>query len=70
MVEVSDMLEKSRIDLETKRLALIGEEAAIGTRLERLHEDVEVVMRRERHAQDVYRDRKDELASLSQVNGH
>lgn len=70
MVEVAETLDRSRIDLETKRLALVGEEAAIGSRLEGLREDVEVVMRRERHAQDVYRDRRDELASLGQVNGH
>ncbi len=51
-------------------MALVGEEIAIEGRLERLREDVAVVMRRERHAQEVYRERKDELEGFGPVNGY
>jgi len=65
MVDAHDALEKARIDLDTKRVVSVGEEAAIGSRLEKLREEVAAVSKRERWAQDLYRERKDELDALS-----
>jgi len=42
----------------------VNEEAAIGGRLEKLREEVESVSRRERWAQELYRERRDELEGL------
>lgn len=64
MVDMSETLEKTRIDLDTKRNVLVGEDAAMSGRLEKLREEVEAVMRRERFAQDVYRENRQELAGL------
>lgn len=57
-------MEKAKIDLETKRNASYGEDAAISGRLERLRSEVEGVMRRERQAQEVYRERRNELQAI------
>jgi len=64
MVDAHDALEIARIDLDTKRVVSVGEEAAIGSRLEKLREEVAAVSKRERWAQDLYRERKDELDAL------
>lgn len=64
MVDAHEALEKARIELNTKRIVAVGEEAAMGGRLERLREEVEAVSRRERGAQEVYRERKDELDAM------
>jgi pre-mRNA-splicing factor CDC5/CEF1 len=65
LVDAHEALEKSRIDLDTKRVVSAGEEAAIGSRLEKLREEVAAVSKRERWAQELYRERKEELDSLS-----
>lgn len=65
LMEAHEALEKARIDFGTKRLASVGEEVAIGSRLEKLREEVEAVSRRERWAQELYRERKEELDSLA-----
>ena len=65
MIDAHDALERARIDLDTKRIVSVGEEAAVMSRLEKLREEVESVSRRERWAQDLYRERKEELDALS-----
>lgn len=50
--------------LEAFRLLQISEEAAIGSRLEGLREEVGFITRREREAQELYRARKAELDEL------
>ena len=70
MVDISEVLQTTRIELDTKRNVLVGEEAAVGGRLEKLREEVEAVMRRERFAQDVYRERRGELAGLADGEGN
>lgn len=65
MMDAHEALEKARIDLDTKRMVSVGEEAAIGSRLEKLREEVEAVSKRERWAQELYRERKDESDALS-----
>lgn len=71
IVEAADALEKARLGLDTARTAQIAEEAAVGSRLERLREEVAFVSRREREAQDSYRERREELEALGSgtVNG-
>ena len=71
ILEASEALEKAKISLDTFQSLQIAEEAAIPRRLESLRDEVAFVSRREREAQDVYRARKEELASLSSsfVNG-
>lgn len=69
-VEAADALEKAKIELETKYVAQMNEEAAISARLERHREEVQTVLRRERAAQDAYKQAKAELEELSVVNGH
>lgn len=63
-VEAAGALEKAKMELETKHNASYGEDAAISSRLERLRSEVEGVMRRERQAQEVYRERRSELQAL------
>lgn len=63
-VDAHDALHKRHIELSTKRLASVNEEAAVGGRLEKLREEVESVSRRERWAQELYRERRDELEAL------
>ncbi|MCJ1477679.1 Pre-mRNA-splicing factor cef1 [Lambiella insularis] len=65
IVEAADALEQARISLDTARTMQIGEEAAVGRRLEGLREEVGFVMRREREAQVEYRARREELEGLS-----
>jgi len=62
--DAHEALDKQRIELSTKRLASVNEEAAIGGRLEKLREEVESVSRRERWAQELYRERRDELEGI------
>lgn len=71
IVEAADALEKARVSLDTFRTLQIAEEAAIPRRLESLREEVNLVSKREREAQEVYRTRKEELEGLSNgVNGY
>ncbi|KAL8678875.1 MAG: hypothetical protein Q9186_004810 [Xanthomendoza sp. 1 TL-2023] len=71
IVEASEALGKEKISLDTFRTLQIAEEAALPRRLEALREEYVVVQKREREAQELYRSRKEELASLSGglVNG-
>lgn len=71
MVEASEALEKEKISLDTFRTLQIAEEAALPRRLEALREEYTMVQKREREAQELYRSRTEELASMSQglVNG-
>ena len=48
----------------------IGEEAALGERLERLREEAQKVQRRERELQEDYRAVKQELLAVGGLNGH
>ncbi|KAL9610800.1 MAG: hypothetical protein Q9167_004500 [Letrouitia subvulpina] len=68
IVEASEALEKERISLDSFRTLQIAEEAALPRRLEALREEVAIVQKREREAQELYRVRTEELAGLS--NGH
>lgn len=70
--EAADALETATNSLDAFRTLQIAEEASIATRLERLREEVTFINRREREAQELYRERKDELdllVSASKVNG-
>ena len=71
MVEASEALEKEKIMLDSYRTMQIAEEAALPRRLEALREEYMFVQKREREAQEVYRSRVDELASMDSglVNG-
>lgn len=63
--EAADYLAKTRIDLDTARAAQVSEDAAVRDRLERLREEVGLVNRLEREAQETYRERRSELEGLS-----
>lgn len=70
ITEAHDALEKIAIDLEGLHTLKIGEEVGIARRLESLRDEVTLVTRREREAQELYRARKEELESLvPAVNG-
>lgn len=62
--EAAEYLEKVRIETETARVAQVAEDATLGDRLEGLREEVGFVRRREREAQEVFRERREELAGL------
>ncbi|KAF2166019.1 hypothetical protein M409DRAFT_66913 [Zasmidium cellare ATCC 36951] len=64
IVEASEALANTRLDVEVSRQAQVAEEAGIQGRLEKLREEVALVSRREREAQDVYRARKEELEGM------
>ena len=64
IIETAADLEKAKMELDTARTMQIAEDAAIWSRLERLREEVHVVSRREREAQEDYRSRKEELDDL------
>ena len=67
IVEASEALEKERISLNTFRTLQVAEEAALPSRLETLREEVAFVKKREKEAQELYRIRREELASLQQA---
>ncbi|KAL9033042.1 MAG: hypothetical protein Q9214_007698 [Letrouitia sp. 1 TL-2023] len=71
IVEASEALEKECTSLDSFRTLQIAEEAALPRRLEALREEVAIIQKREREAQESYRIRAEELASLSNglVNG-
>lgn len=58
------MLERTKIEAETLRIAQAAEEAALSERLEKLRNEVSLVSRIEREAQELYRERKRELDEL------
>lgn len=61
-------LAKAHNALSGLRALAVAEDVAIRSRLDALREQVAVVARREREAQEIYRMRRDELAELS--NGY
>ncbi|KAL8730702.1 MAG: hypothetical protein Q9166_003894 [cf. Caloplaca sp. 2 TL-2023] len=65
IVEASEALEKEKISLDTFQTLQIAEEAALPRRLEALREEYMFVQKREREAQELYRSRTEELASMS-----
>ncbi|TGZ85081.1 hypothetical protein EX30DRAFT_361000 [Ascodesmis nigricans] len=65
IMEASEALNKTRIELDSFRTLQISEEGAIPRRLEALKEEAEFVERREREAQEIYRRRKEELDSIA-----
>jgi len=62
--EAAAALETTKRDLNTKRDIYAAEGAALAGRLEGLRAEVEAVMRRERRAQQLWKDRSDELNAL------
>lgn len=65
ITDASDALSKAAYSLDSFRTLQISEEAAISRRLEGLRSELGFVSRREREAQELYRERTNELASLS-----
>ncbi|EMC91660.1 hypothetical protein BAUCODRAFT_27935 [Baudoinia panamericana UAMH 10762] len=57
-------LEDVRREGDTARYALVAEEAGVKERLEGLREEVAFVRRKEREAQELYRERREELERL------
>jgi pre-mRNA-splicing factor CDC5/CEF1 len=70
IVETAEALEKVKIGLNDALSAQVAEDAAVVRRLERLREEVGVVSRREREAQEEYRRVKEELDELPVTNGY
>lgn len=62
--EAADFLARTSLELDTSRTAQQAEEAAINDRLDRLREELGLVSRREREAQEEYRARRYELDAL------
>lgn len=71
MGDASEALEKARVALAGFKTLAISEDVAIERRLSALREEVGFVNRREREAQESYRNAKEELDALmaSGVNG-
>jgi pre-mRNA-splicing factor CDC5/CEF1 len=65
IAEAADALEKATNSLDSFRTMQITEEAAIASRLEGLRSEVGFISRREREAQELYRQRKEELDGLA-----
>ena len=72
ITEAAEALEKATDALDSFRTLQIAEEGAISSRLEGLREEVGFISRREREAQELYRQRKDELDNLmtAETNGY
>ncbi|KAI1394193.1 pre-mRNA splicing factor component-domain-containing protein [Hypoxylon trugodes] len=71
MGEAYEALEKAKFALSAFQTLAISEEIAARSRLEALREEVGYVTRREREAQEAYRQTKEELDSLTDgVNGY
>ncbi|KAI0019515.1 pre-mRNA splicing factor component-domain-containing protein [Xylariomycetidae sp. FL0641] len=64
MGEAWEALEKAKSALSAFRTLAVSEEIAIRSRLEALREEVNYVSRREREAQELYRQTKEELDAL------
>ena len=62
IVEASEAIVQTQIELDGFRTLHISEQDAIPRRLEGLRREVEFVEKREREAQEVYRRMKEELA--------
>lgn len=72
IAEAAEALEKATNSLDSFKTLQIAEEGAISSRLEGLREEVGFISRREREAQELYRQRKEELDSLvmAETNGY
>ncbi|KAL6248405.1 Pre-mRNA-splicing factor cef1 [Rhinocladiella similis] len=78
ITNVYSQIEEQQGQLEAFRALQIGEDAGLAVQLERLRDDVNLVSRREREAQEDYRAVRDELRELESrnrlpvngVNGH
>ncbi|KAI2613938.1 pre-mRNA splicing factor component-domain-containing protein [Hypoxylon fragiforme] len=71
MGEAHEALEKANFALSAFKTLAVSEEIAARSRLEALREEVGYVSRREREAQEAYRQTKEELEALtSGVNGY
>jgi pre-mRNA-splicing factor CDC5/CEF1 len=71
MGETAEALEKATSALGGFRTLAVSEEIAVKSRLEALREEVNYVSRREREAQEAYRQTKEELDMLTDgVNGY
>jgi pre-mRNA-splicing factor CDC5/CEF1 len=78
IANVYAQVEERRVQLDGFRNLQISEEGALAGRLERLRDEVHFVSRREREAQEEYRNAKEELRALEEkssvkvngVNGH
>ena len=64
ILEATESLAQTKLNVEVSRHAQVGEEAGIAERLEKLREEVALVSRREREAQETYRQRKEELEAI------
>jgi pre-mRNA-splicing factor CDC5/CEF1 len=62
--EAAEFLEKTTLDTSTARTAQVAEDATLLGRLDGLREEVSFVRKREREAQEVYRQRRGELEAL------
>lgn len=72
MGEAAEALEKAQFALQAFETLQISEEIAIKSRREALMEEVNFISRREREAQEMYREAKEELDGLLEggVNGY
>ncbi|EME40556.1 hypothetical protein DOTSEDRAFT_74195 [Dothistroma septosporum NZE10] len=66
--EASEALAKTRLDVHAARQAQVAEEAGIQGRLEKLRDEVALVSRREREAQQAFREKRDELEALQNTS--
>lgn len=64
ILQAHEALQKAKLDLDSFRTLQIAEEAAVTRRVEGLRDEVTYVTRREREAQEIYRQRMEELSSL------
>jgi len=65
ILEVSEAILQTKIDLDSFRTLRISEADAIPQRLKSLKEEAEFVEKREREAQEVYRHMKEELDAFA-----
>jgi pre-mRNA-splicing factor CDC5/CEF1 len=65
ITEASEALGKMTVEVEVSRQAYVAEQATAAERLEKLRDEVALIRRREREAQEVYRSRKEELDALN-----
>lgn len=64
VTDAAEALGSASCSLDAFRTLQIGEEAAVASRLEGLRGEVGFITRREREAQEVYRERRQELDGL------
>ncbi len=67
--EATEALGTATNSLDAFRTLQIGEEAAISSRLEGLRAEVGFITKREREAQELYRERKEELDRIVAASG-